>query len=93
MASSRNQRPSDDRLKRIARDYVNINNSNKNPKERIQSLFQSMYRVRCNLFHGTKNPDIERDYRLVESSAEILEICLPALYAKTFNRSEKDLLL
>lgn len=36
------------------------------------SLFESIYQVRCNLFHGNKSLNDERDKRLVAQGAEVI---------------------
>lgn len=36
-------------------------------------LLLSIYQVRCNLFHGSKQLRVERDQKLVKASANILE--------------------
>lgn len=46
---------------------------------RFQSLIQIIYTVRCNLFHGAKNPANERDYNLVYASARIIEFLVGEL--------------
>jgi len=49
------------------------------PKKATLALFNAMYAVRCNLFHGGKDATNERDIELVRCSGEILEIYLKAL--------------
>ena len=47
------------------------------PKDNIYKfLFLSIYQVRCNLFHGNKYMDGERDKRLVKEGATILKTFL-----------------
>lgn len=79
-----------DDIGKIAQDYCNICDSLVNPKRRVISLFCSIYRVRCNLFHGSKRlaDDVNwgRDERLVHASVEILRLCLPALYESTYGK-------
>lgn len=70
----------------IARDYINICDESAKSRKRIVSLFMTIYRVRCNLFHGMKRPYPGRDYNLVRDSADILERCLPGLIEDTFRR-------
>ncbi|MCQ2578046.1 MAG: hypothetical protein MJ176_05900 [Treponema sp.] len=48
-------------------------------KQQTIAIFQMMYQVRCNLFHGSKTPNMERDLNLVRNSGEILEIYLKAI--------------
>jgi hypothetical protein len=38
----------------------------------FQSIVDAIYRVRCNLFHGTKSADDNRDYKLVKVCSLIL---------------------
>ena len=40
---------------------------------KIQMVFLRIYQVRCNLFHGVKDPNDERDMKLVKTSADVLE--------------------
>ena len=42
-------------------------------KIRVTNLLLAIYRVRCNLFHGSKSLQDERDLQLVYSSAVIME--------------------
>ncbi len=44
-----------------------------------------VYQVRCNLLHGSKDPDSARDRMLVTSSLEILEDLVPALETTMLN--------
>lgn len=50
-----------------------------NEDEKISALFQTMYQVRCNLFHGGKSPSDDRDRELVQASAVILSGYLEVL--------------
>ena len=47
--------------------------------EKIQCLLLTIYQVRCNLFHGSKEPHDERDQKLVRSSATIMQGYMEAL--------------
>ena len=47
--------------------------------ERIQCLLLAIYQVRCNLFHGSKEPHDTRDQDLVRSSAKIMQGYMEAL--------------
>ena len=47
--------------------------------ERLESLFLTIYQVRCNLFHGSKSLHIDRDIQLVRAASIILENYLKAL--------------
>lgn len=61
---------------RINRENYNVLKYSVDEYERTLALFQTMYQVRCNLFHGSKSPNVERDFELVRCSGEILEIYL-----------------
>ena len=41
--------------------------------KRVQCLLLTLYQVRCNLFHGSKDPDLRRDQELVDSAARIMQ--------------------
>ena len=47
--------------------------------EQTKALLQTIYQVRCNLLHGSKSPDVQRDINLVRYSGEILEIYMNAI--------------
>ena len=59
--------------KKIAKNFKAICNPTAEITERVKSLFCSIYRVRCNLFHGSKKPfeEMDRDAQLIHSSVEI----------------------
>jgi len=38
----------------------------------FQNIVEALYRIRCNLFHGRKDADDERDQKLVRACANIL---------------------
>jgi hypothetical protein len=42
-----------------------------------------IYRIRCNLFHGSKSPVDRKDSRLVGHAGKILEYWIETTYAKT----------
>lgn len=46
---------------------------------RLAAVGGVLYQVRCNLIHGDKNPDSERDKMLVRESLAVLRILVPAL--------------
>ena len=81
-----NSRDFDKYCKDTAKNYVGICNPRGSNSERAEALMLSIYRVRCNLFHGSKDPDRERNGRLIHSAAQILEIILPALKEEIFRR-------
>lgn len=47
--------------------------------ERTQCLLLTIYQVRCNLFHGSKNPGYPRDKALIQSAATIMQGYMEAL--------------
>ena len=70
----------------VAKDYQNICNPKAKLEYRVESLIMTIYRIRCNLFHGMKSGDPGRDYELVVSAEKVLDCCLPALIKDTFWR-------
>jgi len=44
-----------------------------NDTENLEEIIKFIYQIRCNLFHGSKNPMDSRDATLVELSGVILE--------------------
>lgn len=46
---------------------------------RLAAVSAVLYQVRCNLIHGSKDPDVERDRMLVTESLAILKVLVPAL--------------
>ena len=67
------------------KDYLSERNWSDIQQRRIDGLLLSIYTVRCNLFHGNKSPEIERDYRLVEAGWHIVEG-----YLKELLRGEEE---
>lgn len=57
--------------------YTNL--LNKYGISQTQALLKTIYRVRCNLLHGSKSPKIERNIELVRCSGEIMEIYMKAI--------------
>lgn len=52
---------------------------------RIQCILLTLYQVRCNLFHGSKDPNYPRDRKLIQESATIMQGCMEALlHIETF---------
>lgn len=52
--------------------WKSIRDGRGNSTKRAIDLLLIIYQVRCNLFHGSKSPDDDRDMALVEASAEIM---------------------
>ena len=73
-------------VSKIVRNHLLLIDDETNKHLRIKVLFSYIYSVRCNLLHGNKSLDSERNWRLINSSAEILRICLPTLIKTTFRR-------
>ena len=46
---------------------------------RIQCILLTLYQVRCNLFHGSKDPDYPRDRELIREAAILMQGCMEAL--------------
>ncbi len=63
--------------------FNDLNNPTLPEEKRMEALFLTIYQVRCNMFHGSKTPEPERDYQLVDSSQKILEKVLRKLIEKT----------
>jgi len=49
------------------------------PVERLASLMAIVYQVRCNLVHGSKDPEVMRDQALVSSCTPIVEVVVARL--------------
>jgi len=49
---------------------------------RLAAVGGVLYQVRCNLLHGGKDPDSERDRMLVNESLNVLRVLVPALEAE-----------
>jgi hypothetical protein len=49
------------------------------PVSRLAAAGAILYQVRCNLIHGSKNPDDKRDRMLVAESLRVLSVLVPAL--------------
>ncbi len=57
-----------------------LKNKNAAPAERMKALLKIIYIVRCNLFHGWKNPTNERDVELIRCSGEILQMIIEPIW-------------
>lgn len=51
------------------------------PEGQLAGVAAILYQVRCNLLHGSKDPNDRRDRMLVRNSVEVLRILLPPLEA------------
>jgi len=49
------------------------------PVERLSAVAGMLYQVRCNLVHGSKDPEDDRDRMLVQESLKLLRDLLPAV--------------
>lgn len=54
-------------------------NEKESPVGRLAAVSAVLYQVRCNLIHGSKDPQAERDKMLVAESLLILTVLVPAL--------------
>lgn len=52
------------------------------PRSRLAGVCGTLYQVRCNLIHGSKDPTSGRDRMLVDQSLAILRVLVPALEAE-----------
>ena len=48
----------------------------------IEELFSAIYRVRCNLFHGSKDANVNRNQKLIEQGTNVINGLLAAIFAK-----------
>lgn len=55
-----------------------------------QSLIEYWYRVRCNLFHGSKSPEDERDDRVVELAYKSLNVFMTEIVFRMQNNFSKE---
>lgn len=54
-------------------------NRNETAIGRLAAVGAVLYQVRCNLLHGSKDPDSPRDIMLVRESLSVLHVLVPAL--------------
>lgn len=54
---------------------------------RLAAVATVLYQVRCNLIHGSKDPEVERDQMLVRESLAVLNALLPELEAACVERA------
>ncbi len=47
-----------------------------NDENNLEQVFDFIYQIRCNLFHGAKNAKDARDYELVRHGAKFLRACI-----------------
>lgn len=64
--------------------WKSIANGRNNSTQRAIDLLLTIYQVRCNLFHGSKSPNDDRDLKLVEASAEIMHEYLKRLLSDNY---------
>lgn len=80
-----------EKTKKAKNIYKYITKENKcSEKIRITYLIMTIYQVRCNLFHGSKKPDYERDEKLVYESSVIMERVLRVIFSMEKNKSIYD---
>lgn len=56
-------------------------NKKESARGRLAGVAGVLYQVRCNLIHGAKDPDVQRDRMLVEESLAVLMALVPELEA------------
>ena len=63
----------------------------RNPAEtsvgRVAAVAGVLYQIRCNLIHGSKDPDEPRDRMLVQETASVLRLLVPMLEQAMTDRS------
>jgi hypothetical protein len=75
--------PGDTRFReRSTIDLLTVNDGTAAPNERLAHLMAVVYQIRCNLVHGSKDPDNLRDRRLVSASHKVLSRVLEAMLPK-----------
>jgi len=60
-------------------DMAVVSDATRAAGERLAHLVAVVYQVRCNLFHGEKNPAHLRDHELIRSGDRVLEVLLGEL--------------
>jgi hypothetical protein len=71
--------PGDPRYRRDSGEALRVALSNASAIERLASTMQAVYQVRCNLIHGNKFPEVERDRSLVDNCIPIIRAVVEAL--------------
>lgn len=66
-------------FRRRSRDLARIVEGAGSARERLAAAAGILYQVRCNLIHGEKDPQQERDRMLVRESVRVLEVLVPEL--------------
>lgn len=66
-------------FRRASREQTRIYRTSPDAVEKVAALAAILYQVRCNLLHGSKDPDNPRDNMLVRESVRILEALLTAI--------------
>lgn len=60
--------------------YASVyNNESETPVRRLEAVVAILYQIRCNLIHGSKDPQVDRDRMLVRESVNVLHNLLPVL--------------
>lgn len=60
-------------------DLALVRDDTQSATTRMAHLTAVVYQVRCNLLHGTKDPNVQRDRDLVAWSNQVLALLVPAL--------------
>ena len=63
----------DDLIGDVAKTLSSCRDDGQSLRLKLQIVFLRIYQVRCNLFHGDKDPNKQRDVDLVRASADVLE--------------------
>ena len=71
--------PGDPHYREKATASAKIVNRSDDPVERLAALMAIVYQVRCNLLHGSKDPEVMRDQALVATCTPILEVVVSEL--------------
>lgn len=69
--------------------YRTLTDDESTEQDKLHALVQTIYQVRCNVFHGNKSSSPDRNYFLVKNSAIVLEKLLTA-YMNKKSKKEND---
>jgi len=71
----------DPQFRAASRKYKRIYTTrSEEPVSRLAAVAAILYQVRCNLIHGSKDPDNERDGMLVRESNRVLKVILTGIF-------------
>jgi hypothetical protein len=69
----------DPRFRRASREQARLYARSRRAVDRLAAIGGILYQIRCNLFHGSKTIQDDRDVMLVRESVRILELLAPAV--------------